>query len=69
MSGAHMNPLVLNKICTLGEAFPTYTASIGPFSCVNPLVLNKACSLAKIFVTVSALVGSLSSVSSSMLIK
>lgn len=69
MSGTRMNPLMLNKICTLGEGFPTYTASIGLFSCVNPLVLNKACSLAKIFVTVSALIGSLSSVSSSVLIK
>lgn len=69
MSGTHMNPLMLNKICTLGEGFPTYPASIGLFSCVNPLVLNKACSLAEIFVAVTTLIGSLPSVSSSMLIK
>ena len=69
MSGTRLNPLMLNKIGTLGEGFPTYTASVGLFSCVNPLVLNKACSLAKIFVTVTTLIGSLSSVSSSMLVK
>lgn len=69
MSATHMNPLMLNQICTLGEGFPTYPASVGLFSCVNPLVLNKACSLAEVFVAVTTLIGPLPSVSPSMLIE
>lgn len=36
-----VNSLMLNKVRTLSEGFPTCSAFIGLFSSVNPLVLNK----------------------------
>lgn len=64
-----MDPLMLSKVYTLAEGFPTHTALIGFLSSVCSMMLGEICTLAEGFPTYIAYIGLLSSVSSLMLNK